>query len=81
MATLQRCRWRSAWHASHVRRRLKQGLSALLVVAVAEGLLRVGFVLWVYVAPPPHCGLRPELLARLLHVYVEPSSFARRTHL
>ena len=39
------------------------------MVAVAEGLLRVGFVLWVYVAPPPHCGLRPELLARLLHVY------------
>jgi lysophospholipase L1-like esterase len=55
-----------------VHRRLKQGLAALVVVAVAEGLLRMGFMLWAQVGPPPHCGLRPELLARLLDVYRGP---------
>jgi lysophospholipase L1-like esterase len=52
-----------------VRRLLKHSLSALVVVAVAEGLLRMGFMLWAHMGPPPHCGLRPELLARLLNVY------------
>jgi lysophospholipase L1-like esterase len=50
---------------------VKRGLAALVVIAVAEGLLRIGFMLWAHVAPP-HCGLRPELLARLLDVYRNP---------
>jgi lysophospholipase L1-like esterase len=63
--------------ASHVRRLLKRGLWALVVVAVAEGLLRGGFMLWAHAGPPPHCGLRPELLARLLHVYGGPRPLRR----
>ncbi len=43
--------------------------AAGFAVVLAEVLLRAGFALFVRLGPPPNCGVRPELLGRLLYVY------------
>jgi lysophospholipase L1-like esterase len=40
------------------------------VVALAEAVLRCGFMVFVHLGPRPNCGVRPELLGRLQQVYV-----------
>jgi hypothetical protein len=51
------------------RRWLKRALALLLCAVVAEVLLRGGLMLRARFGSPPSCGLRPELLARLIDAY------------
>jgi hypothetical protein len=44
-------------------------LGALLSVAFTEALLRVAFWLVLHLGTPPNCGVRPELLGRLVYAY------------
>lgn len=51
------------------RRWMKRALAVLLAVALTEAMLRVAFSLFVRHGPPTNCGVRPELLGRLIFVY------------
>jgi len=48
---------------------MKRASVLLLSVALAEVLLRGALILRVHLGPPASCGLRPELLARLISAY------------
>jgi len=47
----------------------ERGLALLFCLALTETLLRGGFMLALRFGPPPNCGLRPELLGRLVYAY------------
>jgi GDSL-like lipase/acylhydrolase family protein len=44
-------------------------LAVLIVLLLAEGLLRGAFLLRLRFFSPPNCGVRPELLGRLVYAY------------
>ena len=51
------------------RRWRKRAFALFVSLAIAEVLLRILLHYWVRLAEPPHCGMRPEILHRLLTAY------------
>ena len=46
----------------------RRGVAVVLSLAFTEGLLRIGFLVFAHTTQP-NCGLRPELLGRLIYAY------------